>query len=179
MTSTTKIRRSPVPKAAPARPRRHWPAAASAVIAFALISAVALSGLAALPAPSPAATAPTVGPAPAPTIGAPFLANLGRTEIARVTVVSASFTAPGRLVLDTRWDAYSGSPMSDPNYFEVRNADGGRVSFTPLQEGQLEAGPVTPSTPRKGLVAYDITGPATLILHPTTQAEPTRITINP
>lgn len=181
MSQTTKIRRSPVPKAVPARPLRRWPAAVSATIAFAMIAAVALSALAAVPAPvsAPTATAPAPGPAPAPSIGAPFLANLGRSEVAAVTIVSAKFTAPGRLVLDTKWTAYMGSPMSDPNYFEVRSSDGGRVSFTPLREGQLEAGPVTPSTPRSGLVAYDITGPATLVIQPFGQAEATRITVNP
>lgn len=180
-----KYKKTPKP-AAVQFPFRRGPFIAALLLTGVLTATAALAAVSSLPTPASAVAPPAaaatpaqVAPAPAPAVGKPFYAPMADKTVAEVTIRSAAFTRPGRLVLDTLWKAYVGTSTSDPAWFEVRDANGTRLTPVPAGDGALEAAPVTPSTPRSGLVAYDTAGPVTLVITDASRMQPTYITVKP
>lgn len=165
--------------------RRRWVTAAAACIATTMVAAGALAAVASIPqrpATAPAAAAaPSVPMAtpPAPTIGQPFLADLGNGVIANITIHSAAFTAPAVLTLDIGWEAWVGTGRADTGYLQVLDGTGKRATARTPAAGSLENRLVTAGTPARGTVTYEIAaGPAVLVIKPASAKEATRITVS-
>ncbi len=171
--------------------------AAAASTSGAAASAPA-SGAASAPAPAagaeakPAAVAakPSAAPA-APQVGVPFSVNMGQGNVARITIVSATYTQSvsdsafsvpakngGFLLLDVLWETESGKTSSNPFYFSAKDANGRKGDQNLFVANQLASGDVLPGDKTRGSIAFDIApGPATVMISDPLMQEAARIQI--
>ena len=139
-----------------------------------------------------AAPAPEAAPEQAlPEVGVPFTADMGAGNIAKITVVSASYSdtasaqafAPaavngGFLVLDVLWETESGVTTSNPLYFNAKDAEGREGQQYLFVDGQIGTGEVHAGDMSRGFVAFDIApGTATVTITDPLLQEAARIQI--
>jgi len=166
-------------------------AAASASAAAAPASSpaqVAAAGAEAKPAAAPAK--PAAAPA-APQVGVPFSVNMGHGNVARITIVSATYTQSvsdsvlsvpakngGFLLLDVLWETESGKTSSNPFYFSAKDANGRKGEANLFVANQLASGNVLQGDKTRGAIAFDIApGPATVMISDPLLQEAARIQI--
>jgi len=168
------------------------PAAAASASAAAVPTSspaqVAAAGAEAKPAA--AAAKPSAAPA-APQVGVPFSVNMGQGNVARITIVSATYTQSvsdsafsvpakngGFLLLDVLWETESGKTSSNPFYFSAKDANGRKGDQNLFVANQLASGDVLPGDKTRGAIAFDIApGPATVMISDPLLQEATRIQI--
>ncbi len=156
------------------------------------------------PVVSPAATAAAAAPAaPAATkaaeaatgakVGEPFTADMGNGNVARITIVSATYgpaaaTGPfatpakngGYLVLDVLWETDKGETSSNPLYFKAKDADGRSANSELAIDDQLGSGEVPAGDKARGKVAFDIkAGTSTVIVTTPLLQEAARVQVTP
>ncbi|MBP3042430.1 hypothetical protein J2M54_02570 [Arthrobacter sp. zg-ZUI227] len=116
--------------------------------------------------------APAVEAAPeaaAPAVGVPFTADMGGGNTARITIISAEYTASvsaqsfapasqngGFLLLDVLWETEEGVTSSNPLYFDAKDAEGRKGEMYMFADGQLGSGEVLPGDKSRGFVAFDM-----------------------
>lgn len=128
-------------------------------------SAPAASG-AAPAAAAPAAEAPK---AAAPAVGTPFTADMGNGNVAKITIVSATFVdkvstnqfAPAAkngkfLQLDVLWETEKGTTSSNPMYFDAKDANGRKANLDMMGDGQIGSSPVAVGDKSRGFVNFDV-----------------------
>ncbi|OMH23418.1 hypothetical protein BKD30_12340 [Tersicoccus phoenicis] len=138
-------------------------------------STAAASSAVSSAAPSSAAAADAT-PA-GPVVGKPFTADMGKGNVARITIVSAKYstgsvgqfapapTKGGYLVLDVLWETEKGTTTSNPLYFAAKDAQGRKSDTILGADGQLGSGEVPAGDKTRGVVAFDIAkGPTTVIV---------------
>lgn len=156
----------------------------------ALLAALALSGCSSnggqasgaadsAAAAAPASAAPAASKASvAPKVGEPFTADMGNGNIAKITIVSATYTEAipdatvsvpakngGFLVLDVLWETEKGTTSSNPLYFTAKDANGRKGDFSVFAANQQASGSVWLGDKNRGSVAFDIApGPAGVII---------------
>jgi hypothetical protein len=154
-----------------------------------------------LPSSEPAAEAPAV-PAAAPAapaassdkrVGEAFTADMGNGDIARITIVSATygdaitagpFASPakngGYLTLDVLWETEKGTTTSNPLYFKAKDADGRAASVELFMDDAIGSGEIPAGDKARGKVAFDIKpGTSTVILTNPILQEVARISVTP
>jgi hypothetical protein len=137
-------------------------------------------------APAKASTAPA-----APQVGVPFSVNMGHGNVARITIVSATYTQSvsdsvlsipakngGFLLLDVLWETESGKTSSNPFYFSAKDANGRKGDQNLFVANQLASGDVLPGDKTRGSIAFDIApGAATVMISDPLLQEAARIQI--
>jgi hypothetical protein len=129
-------------------------------------STPAASGAAAPAAAAPAAEAPK---AAEPAVGTPFTADMGNGNVAKITIVSATFVdkvstnayAPpaknGKfLQLDVLWETEKGTTSSNPMYFDAKDANGRKADLDMMGDGQIGSSPVAVGDKSRGFVNFDV-----------------------
>ncbi|QWC09820.1 DUF4352 domain-containing protein [Arthrobacter jiangjiafuii] len=107
--------------------------------------------------------------AAAPAVGVPFTADMGGGNTARITIISAEYTASvsaqsfapasqngGFLLLDVLWETEEGVTSSNPLYFDAKDAEGRKGEMYMFADGQLGSGEVLPGDKSRGFVAFDM-----------------------
>lgn len=169
----------------------------------ALLAALALSGCSSnggqasgaadsAAAAAPASAAPAASKASvAPKVGEPFTADMGNGNIAKITIVSATYTEAipdatvsvpakngGFLVLDVLWETEKGTTSSNPLYFTAKDANGRKGDMYLFVANQLASGEVAVGDKSRGTVAFDIApGASTVIVTTPLLQEAARIKI--
>ena len=155
----------------------------------------------AAPAAAPAATAAAAAPAATKAaeaatgakVGEPFTADMGNGNIARITILSAtygpaastsSFASPakngGYLILDVLWETDKGETSSNPLYFKAKDADGRSANTELIIDDQLGSGEVPAGDKARGKVAFDIKpGTSTVIVTTPLLQEAARVEVTP
>lgn len=125
---------------------------------------------------APAAGGSTAAPAAAaeakaaePTVGAPFTADMGNGNVAKITIVSATFVdavstnqfAPpaknGKyLQLDVLWETEKGTTSSNPMYFDAKDAAGRKADLSIVGDGIIGSSPVAAGDKNRGFVNFDV-----------------------
>jgi hypothetical protein len=156
-----------------------------------------------LPVSVPAAEAPAV-PAAAPAAEAPaassekrvgeaFNADMGNGDIARITIVSATYgdaitagpySSPakngGYLTLDVLWETAKGTTSSNPLYFKAKDADGRAANVELFMDDAIGSGEIPAGDKARGKVAFDIKpGTSTVIITNPILQEAARISVTP
>ena len=156
-----------------------------------------------LPVSVPAAEAPAV-PAAAPAAEAPaassekrvgeaFNADMGNGNIARITIVSATYgdtitagpySSPakngGYLTLDVLWETDKGTTSSNPLYFKAKDADGRAANVELFMDDAIGSGEIPAGDKARGKVAFDIKpGTSTVIITNPILQEVARINVTP
>lgn len=155
------------------------------------------------PAAAPAAEAPAA-PAAAPAAEAPaassekkvgqaFTADMGNGDIAKITIVSATYgdaitTGPfaspakngGFLILDVLWETEKGETSSNPLYFKAKDANGRAANVELFTDDAIGAGEIPAGDKARGKVAFDIKpGTSTVIITNPILQEVARISVTP
>lgn len=140
---------------------------------------------------APAASSPTTEAPAVPQVGVPFLVDMGSGDVARITIVAASYsetastqsfapaaTKGGFLVLDVLWETEAGVTSSNPLYFNAKDSDGRKGDGYMFADDQLGAGEVQVGDKSRGIVAFDIApGPSTVVITDPLLQEAARIEI--
>ncbi|WP_284983339.1 TM2 domain-containing protein [Arthrobacter sp. efr-133-TYG-118] len=158
-------------------------------------ASTAPSGSAAVvPAASPASNSgATTAAAPAGyTVGQPMSVDMGDGNVAKVTIVSAKYSATanatlnspakngGYLILDVLWETEKGKTSSNPLYFEAKDADGRKGDVEMFVDGALGSGVILPGDKARGNVAFDIApGTSTVIITTPLLQEAARLQVTP
>lgn len=117
-----------------------------------------------------AAAAPAAEPKAAePTVGTPFTADMGQGNVAKITIVSATFVdavstnqfAPpaknGKyLQLDVLWETEKGTTSSNPMYFDAKDAEGRKADLSIAGDGIIGSSPVAVGDKNRGFVNFDV-----------------------
>lgn len=167
---------------------RPAPALTPAVAPVASSAATAAAAAPAAPAATKAAEAATGAK-----VGEPFTADMGNGNVARITIVSATYgpaaaTGPfatpakngGYLVLDVLWETDKGETSSNPLYFKAKDADGRSANSELAIDDQLGSGEVPAGDKARGKVAFDIkAGTSTVIVTTPLLQEAARVQVTP
>ena len=145
----------------------------------------------AAPAAAPAAEAPAASSDKR--VGEAFTADMGNGNIARITIVSATYgdaitTGPfaspakngGFLTLDVLWETEKGETSSNPLYFKAKDADGRAANVELFMDDAIGAGEIPAGDKARGKVAFDIKpGTSTVIVTNPILQEVARISVTP
>lgn len=153
------------------------------------------SGSTAVVPAASAASNPGATTAAAPagyTVGQPMSVDMGDGNVAKVTIVSAKYSATanatlnapakngGYLILDVLWETEKGKTSSNPLYFEAKDADGRKGDVEMFVDGALGSGVVLPGDKARGNVAFDIApGTSTVIITTPLLQEAARLQVTP
>jgi hypothetical protein len=151
--------------------------------------------------PAPAAPAAPVDapPAEAPAassekkVGEAFTADMGNGNVARITIISATYgasitTGPfdspakngGYLTLDVLWETEKGETSSNPLYFRAKDADGRASSSELIMDDGMGSGEIPVGDKARGKIAFDIKpGASTVIVTNPILQEVARISVTP
>ena len=158
---------------------------------------VSATGPAAAPAAEAPAAAPPAAKAPAASsekrVGEAFTADMGKGNIAKITIVSATYgaaitTGPfaspakngGYLTLDVLWETEKGETSSNPLYFKAKDADGHSANVELFVDDPIGAGEIPAGDKARGKVAFDIKpGTSTVIITNPILQEVARISVTP
>ena len=151
----------------------------------------------ALSSEAPAAPAAPAAKAPAtssePKVGEAFTADMGNGNVARITILSATygdaitagpFASPakngGYLTLDVLWETEKGETASNPLYFRAKDSDGRSADIELFVDDQLGSGDIPAGDKTRGNVAFDIKpGTSTVIITNPILQEVARISVTP
>jgi hypothetical protein len=126
-------------------------------------------------------------------VGQAFTADMGDGNIARITIVSATygdaitagpFASPakngGYLTLDVLWETEKGTTSSNPLYFKAKDADGRAANVELFMDDAIGSGEIPAGDKARGKVAFDIKpGTSTVILTNPILQEVARIDVTP
>ena len=187
--------------------KRVWFIVAAAIVLIIIISSIANAGknnnttasapVATATASAPAAQAPaataaapsTPAAAPAPQVGQPFEVNMGSGDVAKITIVSATYAPTagalaskpkngGYLILDVLWETAKGETSANPLYFDAKDAAGRGGSTGLFADGLMTAGDVPAGDKVRGNVVFDIgAGPWSVIVKNPILQEKARVTV--
>jgi hypothetical protein len=167
------------------------PAAAPAAEAPAAPAAAPAAEAPAAPAAAPAAEAPAASSEKK--VGQAFTADMGNGDIAKITIVSATYgdaitTGPfaspakngGFLILDVLWETEKGETSSNPLYFKAKDANGRAANVELFTDDAIGAGEIPAGDKARGKVAFDIKpGTSTVIITNPILQEVARISVTP
>lgn len=145
----------------------------------------------AVPAAAPAAEAPAASSEKR--VGEAFNADMGNGNIARITIVSATYgdaitagpySSPakngGYLTLDVLWETAKGTTSSNPLYFKAKDADGRAANVELFMDDAIGSGEIPAGDKARGKVAFDIKpGTSTVIITNPILQEVARINVTP
>ena len=145
----------------------------------------------AAPAAAPAAEAPAASSDKR--VGEAFTADMGNGNVARITIVSATYgdaitagpyASPakngGYLTLDVLWETDKGTTSSNPLYFKAKDADGRSANVELFMDDSLGSGEIPAGDKARGKVAFDIKpGTSTVIITNPILQEVARINVTP
>lgn len=145
----------------------------------------------AAPVAAPAAEAPAA--ASDKRVGEAFTADMGNGNVARITIVSATYgdaitagpyATPakngGYLTLDVLWETDKGTTSSNPLYFKAKDADGRAANVELFMDDAIGSGEIPAGDKARGKVAFDIKpGTSTVIITNPILQEVARINVTP
>lgn len=145
----------------------------------------------AAPVAAPAAEAPAA--ASDKRVGEAFTADMGDGNVARITIVSATYgdaitagpyATPakngGYLTLDVLWETDKGTTSSNPLYFKAKDADGRAANVELFMDDAIGSGEIPAGDKARGKVAFDIKpGTSTVIITNPILQEVARINVTP
>jgi hypothetical protein len=145
----------------------------------------------AAPAAAPAAEAPAASSDKR--VGQAFTADMGNGNIARITIVSATYgdaitagpyASPakngGFLTLDVLWETEKGETSSHPLYFKAKDADGRSANVELFMDDAIGSGEIPAGDKARGKVAFDVKpGTSTVIITNPILQEVARINVTP